>query len=400
MIFEFDVNSVGSNLVRSEGVLFRAAFSIRNLFKMRKSMRAVKLFLATLVCTGAALIAGEQAIRTEFVPDEVWPDNNGVHINAHGGGVLDYEGVYYWFGEHKTAGRRGNTAEVGVHCYSSRDLYNWTDEGIAFAVSEDPNSEVVPGCIIERPKVIHNKKTGKFVMWFHLELRGQGYKAARTGVAVADKVTGPYTYLKSYRPNTGFWPLNVTDEDKQKGEKNYLARDFQGGQMARDMTLFVDDDGKAYHIAAAEENYTLNISELGEDYLSFTGRYARVMPFGHNEAPAICRHKGTYYMITSGCTGWAPNEARSMSAQNIMGPWKSLGNPAVGVNPHNQLGPEKTWGGQSTFILPVRGKPGTFIAMFDVWRPRNPIDGSYIWLPVEFEGEKIVVRWHDRWVVD
>ncbi|MCE5184976.1 MAG: glycoside hydrolase family 43 protein [Planctomycetaceae bacterium] len=358
---------------------------------------SIRISMAGIALMSCVLFGAEQSIRTEFVPDTVWPDNNGVHINAHGGGVLDYDGTYYWFGEHKVAGRRGNSAQVGVHCYSSKDLYNWTDEGIALAVSEDPNSEIVRGCIIERPKVIHNQKTGKFVMWFHLELRGQGYAAARTGVAVADKVAGPFTYLKSYRPNAGSWPLNVVEADKQKGKENYLARDLQVGQMARDMTLFVDDDGKAYHIAAAEENYTLNISELSDDYLSFTGKYARVMPFGHNEAPAICRHKGTYYMITSGCTGWAPNAARSMMAANIMGPWKSLGNPTRGVNPHNQLGPEKTWGGQSTYILPLRERPGQFIAMFDVWTPENPIDGRYIWLPVTFEDGRILIEWHDRW---
>jgi beta-xylosidase len=349
---------------------------------------------------GGTSLAADRNSRTEFVPDTVWPDNNGVHINAHGGGILDHGGVYYWFGEHKTAGPRGNSAQVGVRCYSSKDLYNWTDEGIALPVSEDPESEIVRGCIIERPKVIHNAKTGKFVMWFHLELRGRGYEAARTAVAVADKPTGPYTYLQSCRPNAGVWPVNVTEEDKQKGERNFLARDFQGGQMARDMTLFVDDDGTAWHIHASEENYTLHISELTDDYLSFTGIYSRVMPFGHNEAPAICKHNGTYYMITSGCTGWKPNAARSMSAQNILGPWKMHPNPAFGTNPHNGLGPEKTWGGQSTFILPLRDKPGVFIAMFDVWTPKNPVDGRYIWLPVSFEDGRIAVKWHDRWRLD
>jgi hypothetical protein len=73
--------------------------------------------------------------------------------------------------------------------YSSKDLYNWKDEGIALPVSADPQSEIVKGCVIERPKVIFNKKTGKFVMWFHLELKDQGYNAARSAVAVADQIT-------------------------------------------------------------------------------------------------------------------------------------------------------------------------------------------------------------------
>ena len=72
-----------------------------------------------------------------FTPKEIWKDNNGVHINAHGGGVLFNEGKYYWFGEHKIAGPKGNKAHVGVHCYSSTDLYNWKDEGIALHVDPE-----------------------------------------------------------------------------------------------------------------------------------------------------------------------------------------------------------------------------------------------------------------------
>lgn len=348
-----------------------------------------------------------------FTPGALWPDDHGVHINAHGGGVLFHGDTYYWFGEHKTAGRRGNSAQVGVHSYSSANLYSWKDEGIALSVSTNRGDEIQRGCVIERPKVIHNAKTGKFVMWFHLELRGQGYSAARTGVAVSDRITGPYQYLRSFRPNAGQWPENM--DASGRAEENagqirsgnppwpairdgiYVRRDFEKGQMARDMTLFVDTDGTAYHIHASEENYTLHISELTEDYLDFTGRYVRVLPGGHNEAPALCKWQGRYWMITSGCTGWDPNAARSAVADSIWGPWEPVGNPCEGVNPANGLGPEKTFGGQSTFILPVDGKPGAFIAMFDEWRPRNPIDGRYLWLPLEFEDGRMVVRFREKW---
>lgn len=344
--------------------------------------------------------ADGSTLQTYFEPGAaVWPDDQGVHINAHGGGVLFHGDLYYWFGEHKVAGRRGNSAQVGVHCYSSKDLYNWKDEGIALAVSDDRDSEIVRGCVIERPKVIYTTKTGKFVMWFHLELRGQGYLAARTGVAVSDTPTGPYTYLRSYRPNAGEKPVNGLNDLVMPDGKDYFTRDMKDGQMARDMGLFVDDDGTAYHIHASEENYTLHISELTDDYLGFTGKFACVLPGGHNEAPAICKHDGKYYLITSGCTGWAPNAARSAVTESIFGPWKRLGNPCEGVNPHNEMGPELTFGGQSTYILPVEGKPDALIAMFDIWTPRNPIDGRYVLLPVAFEDGRIVVKWCNRWDV-
>lgn len=361
------------------------------MFFMNHGILRYVLF-ALLLAHGAG-----HAEYTSFQPDTPWLDDTGIHINAHGGGILDHDGVYYWFGEHKTSGRKGNSAQVGVGCYSSRDLYNWKNEGIALAVSSDPASEIVKGCVIERPKVIYNAKTDKYVMWFHLELKGQGYRAARTGVAVSDTATGPYHYLRSYRPNAGVEPVDGAPAKRWFFQKDYYRRDFEGGQMARDMTLFVDDDGTAYHIHASEENYTLHISELTDDYLDFSGRYVRVIPYGHNEAPAICKYEGRYYMITSGCTGWAPNAARSAVAKSMFGPWKPLGNPCQGINPHNHLGPEQTFGGQSTHILPVRDKEGAFIAMFDVWTPDNPVAGRYIWLPVTFENERIIVEWRDEW---
>jgi hypothetical protein len=344
-----------------------------------------------LLCTGPALSQTEQA----FEPGAVWRDDNGVHINAHGGGILEHAGVYYWFGEHKTEGAAGNLAQVGVHVYSSRNLTGWRDEGIALAVTEDPLSEIVKGAVIERPKVIYNPRTRKFVMWFHLELKGQGYKAARSGVAVADKVTGPFVYQGSFRPNAGVWPVHLAEEEKDPA-KNVIARDHAAGQMARDMTLFVDDDGAAYHLYASEDNHTLHISRLSQDFLRPAGEYARMMPFGDDEAPAIFKHGGKYYLVTSGLSGWAPNAARSYVASHIYGPWTALGNPVRGTPEQARI----TFGGQSTHALTLQRQGcARQILMLDIWRPKNAIDGRYAWLPVEWEAGKPVVRWRERWTL-
>ena len=91
--------------------------------------------------------------------------------------------------------------------------------------------------------------------------------------------------------------------------------------MSRDMTIFIDDDGKAYHIYSSEENLTLQIAQLTDDYMQHNGCYVRVAAGGQNEAPTIFKQDGTYLMITSGCTGWAPTAARMFKAKNIYGPW-------------------------------------------------------------------------------
>lgn len=346
--------------------------------------------------------------KTSFYPGDLWFDTDGNIINAHGGGILYHEGKYYWFGEHK--GERSNAALVGVTCYSSSDLYNWKNEGIAMPVSEDPNSPIVKGSTIERPKVIYNARTGKFVMYFHLELKGKGYEAAHVGVAVSDKATGPYQFIRNSRVNAGVWPLNMTDGQRNASVKAsdfkewwtpewmaaikdglFVRRDFESGQMSRDMTLFVDDDNKAYHIYSSEDNLTLQIAELTDDYLNYTGKYIQVEPGGHNEAPAIFKKDGRYFMITSGCTGWAPNAARLLVADEIMGEWKLYPNPCIGKDA------ELTFHTQSTYILPVQGKKDTFIFMADRWRPKNPIDGRYVWLPILFENGLPVLKWFDNW---
>ena len=351
----------------------------------------------------------------QFNPGELWADDKGVHINAHGGGILQHNGLFYWFGEHKIEGHAGNAAQVGVHVYSSADLYQWKDLGIAFQVSEDPKSEITKGCIIERPKVIYNERTNKFVMWFHLELKGKGYGGARCGVAVSNTPEGPYCYRQSFRPNAGSWPINapaslkkpLTHEEVKEISSIGLTggphphyprdmvfrRDFFGGQMSRDMTLFLDEDGKAYHIYSSEENGTLHISQLSDDYLMPAGRYVRLLPGDFNEAPTVFKKAGKYYLISSGCSGWAPNAARLAIADSIFGPWKAVGNPIRGTNDDK----EKTFKSQSTYVMSAPEHPGEFIFMADRWCPENAIDGRYIWLPIRWENGLPRIGWLDHW---
>ena len=350
-------------------------------------------------------------------PGELWLDDNGVHINAHGGGLLHKDGIHYWFGEHKIAGTAGNVAHVGVHVYSSTNLSDWKDRGIALRVSDNEDSEITEGCVIERPKVIYNEATQTFVMWFHLEWKGAGYSAARSAVAVSKEATGPYQFLRSYRPNAGFWPLNAPKSSRvplDDAEIRYIAtlslgggslpeypldllyrRDFEIGQMARDMTVFADDDGIAYHIYSSEENGVTHVSELSADYTSYTGRYSRVLIGGFNEAPALFKRKGKYYLLTSGCTGWLPNAARLSVSDSIWGPYESLGNPCVGSSEEI----ETTFHSQSTYVLAVDEQQDIFLYLGDRWNPENAIDGRYIWLTLTFEGDHAALKWQDKFKI-
>lgn len=231
----------------------------------------------------APLFAGAQT-KQPLVNGEQWLDTAGNPLNAHGAGMLYHDGKYYLYGEYKkgktilpewATWECYRTDVTGVSCYSSPDLENWTFEGIVLpAVPDDPDHDLHPSKVLERPKVVYNAKTGKFVMWAHVE--SADYSKAAAGVAISDSPTGPFTYIGSFRPNDA---------------------------MSRDQTVFVDDDGKAYQFASSENNQTLYINELTDDYLRPTGRFTRNFIGQSREAPAVFKKDGKYYMLSSGCTG-------------------------------------------------------------------------------------------------
>jgi Glycosyl hydrolases family 43 len=298
-----------------------------------------------------------------FQPGKPWLDTEGTHINAHGGGFLHHEGRYYWYGEFKIEGEAGNCAQVGISCYTSTDLYNWRNEGIVLPVSNEPGHEIEKGCIIERPKVLHNKSNGTFVLWAHHEKKGAVYDSAQVIVAVATSPLGPFQFLRAFRPN---------------------------GQMSRDMTLFVDEEGTAWHIGASEDNATLHLNRLTPDYLDCEPDFARAFVDTYLEAPALVFQDGWYHLIGSYCTGWAPNACRHGIARSVAGPWQELPNPCVGYD--NGF----TFYSQSTYLLRPAGSDAV-IYCGDRWAPKNAIDGTYVWLPLEIKDGDATLRWRDSW---
>jgi hypothetical protein len=318
--------------------------------------------LAGLLACSHARAAQEVA---SIHPGEPWRDTAGQIINAHGAGLLhDRDGHYYWFGEHKTAGRAGNTAHVGVAVYRSTDLLHWQDQGVALSISKEPGSDIADGAVIERPKVIYNASSHQYVMWFHLERPGQGYKDARVGVAVAARPQGPYRFLRSFRPN---------------------------GEQSRDMTLFQDDDGSAWLFYSSEGNATMHVARLNADYLDVQPHDQRIFVDQCLEAPAVFKWAGRYYFLGSTCTGWKPNPAHGASAPSPQGPWTEFGNPAQGAQA------QTTFDSQSAYVLPWPGQPGRFIYIGDRWNPDNAIDGRYVWLPITVEGERFRIDWKQAW---
>lgn len=315
-----------------------------------------------------------------FRPGEVWLDTAGNPIQAHGGGILARSNAFYWYGEDRTRGGRGVVA-----CYSSTNLYDWKAEGVALSREALPRVNDRP-TFVERPKVIFNPKTGKYVMWMHLEQ--PRYLFARAGIATSDGAPGPFTFLHAIRPITNNFGFKENEPTRQK----------ELGGTFRDMNLFGDDDGKAYAIYSSEDNWTMYVVRLNDE---FTGpetpaveskTWARIFVRRMREAPAPFKHNGRYYLITSACTGWKPNEAGYAVAENILGPWKEMPNPCRGEQAAT------TFGAQSTFVLPAPGKPGSFIFMADRWNPQQLSDSRYVWLPFTVQADgSFTVEFREQW---
>ena len=233
-------------------------------------MRMITWLALSIFCACPSSGMGSDRSTTEpeavtFRPGQVWLDADGHPIQAHGGGVLLHDGVYYWYGENKNGPtlNKNRVDVIGISCYSSCDLYRWKFEGLALkAVPDDASHDLHPNRVCERPKVVYNEKTRKFVMWVHID--DAKYQAARTGVAVADRPAGPFRYVGSFRPN--------------------------GGE-SRDMTVFQDDDGKAYVVFGSGWHTHVQIAELTDDYLQpsgvYTNHFQRPGPPTGREAPAL-----------------------------------------------------------------------------------------------------------------
>lgn len=315
-----------------------------------------------------------------FRPGEVWLDTSNNPIQAHGGGILWYSNVYYWYGEDRTPGGGG-----AVACYSSTNLCNWKREVVALSRWSLPRIEG-QRCFVERPKVIFNPHTKLFVMWMHLEQ--WGYRFSRAGVATSESPSGPFKFMQAIRPvdNTNDFPAG-----------DDAGQDQYGGTF-RDMNLFLDDDGRAYVIYSSEGNWTMYIVRLNND---FTGpetpvlegkTWARTLVHKMREGAAPFKWRGKYYLISSACTGWAPNAADYAVADHMLGPYVSHGNPCVGENQ------EKTFNSQSTFVLPAPGRPDGFIFMADEWHSENLPDSRYVWLPFTMAPNgSFKIEWRKQW---
>lgn len=346
--------------------------------------------------------------RDRITPGQVWLDTDGNRIQAHGGSMFYENGTYYWYGENKEKTIPGSGIwHWGVRCYSSKDLYKWKNEGIIIPPEpDDPNSQLNPSRYVDRPHILYNERTGKYVCW--LKFAGTDVREHCFTILTSEHLLGPYEIR--------------------------VNRLFPAGKAVGDFDLIKDEEtGKAY-LYAETDIVRISCFTLTDDYCGVTEELSEHLERGYREGPALFVRNGLHYMITSGRTGYLPNPSQVAAAKDWHGPFENLGNP------HRNDYDESSFNSQISCVFKVPGKD-LYIAMADRWVPDYPVtrgmskkiwgiitdiylgrpvpeadkkwfdslpmmDGvntsiaNYVWLPVRFEGDMPVIEWHDSWRVE
>jgi len=278
------------------------------------------------------------------------------NLNSHGGSIIKYKNYYYLFGENRN--NKGIVENISV--YKTSNFCSWFFSGNAFYSSYNHNTGA--SGIIERPKVIYSVRKKMFYMYFHHELPNTGYNSALIGVASSKNIVGPYKYIRSFRINPGILPKHTKNIDDLK-YNNFFKRDFLKGQMSRDLTVYQEGEN-VFLISSSEDNSTLIISQLDSTLTSLNGNYNRISPHGYNEAPILFKEGNTYFLITSGVSGWKPNRAKLYKSNNLLTNWVYVGTPIKG----SKSDIDTTFGGQGAFIFRYNMNDYIFL---DSWNPEN-----------------------------
>lgn len=345
-------------------------------------------------------------------PGQIWLDTEGKRIQAHGGSILTVDNTFYWYGENKekTTGK-DRIWHWGVRCYSSVDLYNWKDEGVIIPPdTEDETSPLHPFHMMDRPHIVYNEKTKRFIAW--LKIMGEPSCFA---VLSAEHILGPYEMVN---PRVNPAGLEVGDFDIAKGK-----------------------DGRAYLFSECPHTMVYSIA-LKEDYTDTEGEYQvhfpKAGPPENREAPAHFWRNGKHYLITSGTTGYHPNPSEVAVSDAFHGPYQVQGNPHVGDSS------KTSFNSQISSVFRHPGKKDLYIALADRWLPKLPetegeaffsgeayqniaqkfrkifspetefvfkeedakemfihsAHSDYVWLPLKFQGDEVFLEWKEEWRIE
>ena len=290
------------------------------------------------------VMKGTPVSYEEIVPGKPWLDVDGNPIQAHGGALFFEDGTYYWYGENKeyTNGKNGIWT-WGIRMYRSQDLYNWEDLGLIVEPDvSDPDSPLFPEKYVDRPHILYCKATGNYVMWIKISGPDSCFAILRS-----DTLTGPYHLEK----------------------RNY----YPEGSSVGDFDMVVDNDTEKAYLFMDSSPKSITGYALTEDYMAVSHvvsrQYENLTPPFCREGVALFEYAGKKYMITSGMSGYTPNQSEVAWADRWTDPFETLGDPHVG---------DATMASFNSQISQVFRIPGTdrYIALADRWMPEHLLTGQ------------------------
>lgn len=345
-------------------------------------------------------------METHIKPGKPWLDTKGERIQAHGASVYYIDGKYWWIGEDKSHTRKkGKIWTWGIKAYSSTNLVDWEDEGhIIDPEPDNKNSFFHPSRRMDRPHLLKNEKTGKYVLWLKY------CDKAHFAILTADSLKGPYTIVKPF-----FQPY---------------------GRKSGDFDLAADPVTGQGYLYVEVDHQDVIVCKLTEDYCDVTQEqaniYAGLQPPLAREGITHFIRNGKHYILTSGMTGYVPNPSEIAIGDDYMGPFTVQGDPHV--NDESSA----SFNSQVSCVFRVTGSD-LLIAVADRWVPEyvmtkekydafyraiysrtdktlkpslkdmftmmtSPMMGSadtsianYVWLPIRFEGETAKIDWLNSW---
>lgn len=300
-------------------------------------MKQLSLLILTLLCVPA--FAQQNAIY----PGRPWPDTAGDPISCHGHSVLynPADSTYYWYGENKEKTVKGsNVWTYGIRCYSSKDFYNWKDEGlIIFPETTDTTHPLHYSQWLDRPHILYNEKTKKYVCW----IKCMGENDGCFVILQAKRLLGPYELV-----NPGYRPL---------------------GFPVGDFEMWADERTGQGYIWFETGHWEMLCADLSEDYLAVTEHYSEhfvgIKPPETRESPAHFVKDGIHYLITSGTTHYHPNPSHVVRFTDPHGPYEDLGNP------HPSDTSMTSFHSQISDVIQIQGKKNLYIAVADRWVPQG-----------------------------
>ena len=174
---------------------------------------------------------------------------------------------------------------VDYHVFSSTDLVNWVDNGIAFKNTDSPFGN---GAALWAPDCMY--RNGLYYLYYP--------QNSVIGVATSTSPTGPFTNAK----------------------KLYQTAN---SQYSYDPMIFVDDDNQAYLLVSSCMNpdgaFVPVLCKLGADMKSITQETILSTTGNFHEGPWMFKRSGIYYLT------WGGGDCSYSTSTNLNGPYTSRG---------------------------------------------------------------------------